>query len=276
MHFFHQRKLRTDFAIVILFWIVGIVLADHRTDGFVVDTFTREDLNDLYFWHGAGEDMPLKYGDNYVKLSPADPDHNYHTQFASYCFDMRPYDNMFLHVVFSGTEKFSISLNEHNEECDPGVKPYPATWDTVEAARYAKNGEIYVPLSHFVVDMSRILSVSFHGFYTHEKVTLRKVEIVPEVPEDFEIPSKLPSGTMVLKCKRPNSFAFGIDDGQPEFAQEVMRILEEENIVVTFFVVGTGLRTKDTNFTQVYTEMLRRGHQVALHSYTHPKYVFSE
>ncbi|KAL1870361.1 hypothetical protein Plec18167_007495 [Paecilomyces lecythidis] len=258
-------------TILFLFVILLEVLADHQTDRLVVDTFTRADFNDLDAWHGTGEEMPVEYGRNSVRLSPTDPDQNYHTQFSSYCFDMRSYDNMYLHVVFSGTDKFSVSLNEHNEHCDPHMRPYPATWDSVEATRYAKDGDIYIPLSHFAIDMLRVLSVSFHGFYTHEPVTLYRVEIVPEVPAYFEVPPKLPSGTMVLKCRRPNSFAFGIDDGQPEFAQEVMQIIEEEDVLVTFFVVGTGLRTKDSNFTEVYREMLRRGHQVALHSYTHPK-----
>ncbi|KAJ9272679.1 CAZyme family CE4 [Paecilomyces variotii] len=271
MEVLRQGARRSRSAMLLFFWILLEVLADHQTDGFVVDTFSRADSNNLNSWHGTGEHMPVQYGDNYVELSPTDPDQNYHTQFSSYCFDMRPYDNMYLHVVFSGTDKFSISFNENNNQCDPRVRPYPATWDTVEAARYARDGHIYVPLSHFAIDMSKALSVSFHGFYTRENVTLYRVEIVPEVPRYFEIPRKLPSGTMVLRCRRPNSFAFGIDDGQPEFAQEVMQIIEEEGILVTFFVVGTGLMTKDTNFTEVYREMLRRGHQIALHSYTHPK-----
>lgn len=100
------------------------------------------------------------------------------------------------------------------------------------------------------------------------------MEIVQGLPGGFPVPKeKIDNGRMVLRCSRPGSFAFGIDDGQPEFAQEVMRIVEEENVNVTFFVVGGGLRDQETNFSSVYREMLKRGHQIALHSDSHPKFV---
>lgn len=140
--------------------------------------------------------------------------------------------------------------------------------------------ELYIPLSHFHVDLRRVVSVSFMGFYTNEPISLYRVEIVPTVPPPstknnyFVIPEKAPSGSLVLRCSLPNSFAFGIDDGQPRYAQEVLRILDEEDVRVTFFVVGAGLSDPTTNFTNFYREMLSKGHQVALHSNTHPKYVF--
>lgn len=134
--------------------------------------------------------------------------------------------------------------------------------------------EIYVPLEHFSIDQSRVVSVSFHGFFTKEPLTLYKVEIVQGLPGGFPRPKKEPNGRMVLRCSRPNSFAFGIDDGQPQFAQDVMRILEEEGILVTFFVVANGLKDPETNFSAVYREMLNKGHQIALHSNSHPKWVF--
>ncbi|KAF7121851.1 hypothetical protein CNMCM5793_009405 [Aspergillus hiratsukae] len=207
---------------------------DHQAP-LVIDTFNDGWRNDLGFWHGAGEGLPIEYGDGYVRFFPTDPDHNYHTQLAAAeCFDFLPYSDQYLHIVFSGTNKFSISLNQNNEDCDPHRKPYPETWDSVEAAR--------------------VLSVSFNGFYTKESLTLYKVEIVPELPMGLRVPNRLAN-----------------DDGQPRFAQKVMDILEKEGILVTFFVVGMGLRDEETNFTQVYREMLRRGHQVALHSNTHRK-----
>ncbi|KAF7181324.1 hypothetical protein CNMCM7691_000542 [Aspergillus felis] len=207
---------------------------DHRPP-LVIDTFNDPLRNNLGFWHGAGEGLPIENGDGYVRFFPTDPDHNYHTQLAAAeCFSFLPYSDQYLHIVFSGTNKFSISLNQNNENCDPYRKPYPETWDSVEAAR--------------------VLSVSFNGFYSTESLTLYKVEIVPELPMGLRVPNRLAN-----------------DDGQPRFAQEVMDILERENILVTFFVVGAGLRDEETNFTQVYREMLRRGHQIALHSNTHRK-----
>lgn len=282
----------------------------------VIDTFQHPLYNDLGFWHGAGENLAVEHGPGFMRLMPTDPDMNFHTQFDTHgCFSLWPYQNQFLHVVFEGSDRFSVSLNEHNAECNPRRSPFPGTTDTVEAARYvmrtvpeenadvagrkgkkhsSKKGghnqddhaqpaapsgkaELYIPLSHFHIDQTKVISVSFHGFYTRESLTLHRVEIVPTVPSPsaennyFRMPGKLPSGRLILRCTRPDSFAFGIDDGQPQFAQEVMRILDRENVQVTFFVVGAGLRDPEANFTEVYREMLRRGHQIALHSNTHPK-----
>ena len=250
-----------------------------KRKNFVIDEFEHNDYNSLGFWHGPGEDLDVEYGrdehgDHYVRLDPSDPDQNFHSQLSGLqCTSLKKYKHWYLHVEFSGSSKFSISLNQNNKECRPGRNPYPATWDTVEARRYAKGNHIYVPLSHFSIDKKRVVSVSFNGFYTDESVTLHKIEIVKHLPRHYSVPVKLPNGKMILKCTRPNSFAFGIDDGQPYYAQEIMEILEEEDVLVTFFVVGRGLREKDTNFTNVYKEMLRRGHQIALHSNTHRKYV---
>lgn len=248
-----------------------------RKDNFVIDDFKYKDRNNLGFWHGPGENIDVHYGKekkkhHYVHLYPTDPDQNYHSQLSSlHCTSLLPFKDRYLHIKFSGTSKFSISLNQNNNECRPGRNPYPATWDTVEAARYAKGNDIYIPLSHFNIDQSRVVSVSFNGFYTKESVKLYKIEIVKHLPSKFSVPVKVPNGNMVLRCTRPNSFAFGIDDGQPWLAREIMEILEDEDVYVTFFVVGAGLRDRETNFTQVYREMHRRGHQIALHSDTHRK-----
>lgn len=51
----------------------------------------------------------------------------------------------------------------------------------------------------------------------------------------------------------------------------MMEIIKKENIKVTFFTTGSALLDTSANFTNVYKEMLSLGHQVALHSHTHPK-----
>lgn len=269
-----------------------------------IDTFRNPDSNDLGFWHGVGGDLPVEYGANYVRLFPSDPDHVYHTVLSSEgnCCSLRLYkeNKSFLHVVFSGTDRFSVTLNQHNQDCDSGRNPYPETWDSVEARRYIhadndysiacegydrgeRKRRIYIPLDHFNIDHELAASISFHGFYGsvdtvagHHQMqtfTLYEVSIVntKDVPVDFNTPSKLATGKMILRCSRPNSFAFGIDDGDPRLAQEVMNILKEEDVLVTFFVVGAGLQDPETNFSKVYTEMKDRGHQIALHSWSHPK-----
>ncbi|KAJ5118952.1 Glycoside hydrolase/deacetylase beta/alpha-barrel [Penicillium atrosanguineum] len=291
----------------------------------IIDTFQNPTHNDLGFWHGAGEDLAMQYQPGSMQLFPTDPDQNYHTQFETNgCFSMIPWRNQFLHVEFVGTDQFTVSLNEHNEDCYPHRAPFPGVPDSIEASRYMMkmghgstghdgdghehdepireehgkkqiskdNGggdeddqtpaappkkELFIPLSHFLINQNRVVSVSFSGFYTNRSITLHRVEIVSSVPPPrkennyFKIPEKLPTGELILRCTRPKSFAFGIDDGSPRFAQEVMRILDEENVRVTFFAVGAGLRDTTTNLTRFYREMLKKGHQVALHSNTHPK-----
>ncbi|KAA8645801.1 polysaccharide deacetylase family protein [Aspergillus tanneri] len=247
----------------------------HSTDPLIIDTFENNETNNLGNWHGTVESLPITQGPGFVRLHPTDPDQAYHTQFThAKCFNILPYKYRYLHVTFSGSPHFGISLTQNNYACDPTSLPYPETWDTIEAIRYtAGPNDIYVPLSHFAIDLTRVVSVSFGGFYTGETTTLTKVEVVSRVPEmlDFKVPSKLPSGTVSLRCTRPGSFAFGIDDGAPWLAQHVMDILERENILATFFVVGTGIRDPETNFSAVYKEMHRRGHQIALHSDSHRK-----
>ncbi|KAI5288078.1 hypothetical protein KEM52_001315, partial [Ascosphaera acerosa] len=131
-------------------------------------------------------------------------------------------------------------------------------------------GPIYVPLSHFNIDLTRASSVALHGFYTHDKLHLARVEIVAQPPASFAVPDKTPTAQVVLRCSRPNAFAFGIDDGEPGLARSVMDILDEEGVKVTFFTVGKGLDDPKEPFGEVYREAVKKGHQVALHSYTHP------
>jgi len=184
---------------------------------------------------------------------------------------MTMYDGSYLHIAYTGSNAFTVALQQHNSACDETIAPYPETWDSLEAARYATANDIYIPMNHFNINKSRAIGIALKGFYKTDPVTLTKIEIVKSVPASFKVPTKLPSGNLVFACKRPNSFAFAIDDGSPEYAQEVLQIIKEENIKVTFFTVGAPLLDPSTNLSNVYNEMLSAGHQIALHSYTHPK-----
>lgn len=248
---------------------VPTALADPIYDPWIIDTFNDASVNDIGAWHGGEEGMPTEYGSGSVTLMPGAVDMGYHTQVGPYCGDLSPYQHMFIHISFSGTDKFTVSLTQHNDECTLS-KWAPVTSDAVEASRYSSGQDIYIPISHFNVDLTRVSSIQINGFYTLEWVKLYKVEITSAAPYDWEEPRKLPSGTVYTQCTRPNSFAFGIDDGSPQFTREVMDILEDEGVLVTFFAVGNGLVDPTADFTGVYREMLNRGHQVALHSYSHP------
>lgn len=238
----------------------------------VIDEFASSGANALGFWHGGDEGMSLTWGRRQLTIKSSDADYAFYTQVSGdSCQDMTKYDGSYLHISYSGSNKFSVSMIQHNSQCNTEVAPYPETWDSLEAARYSSGSEIYIPMSHFNIKRSRSVGFALRGFYSTDSVVLKKIEIVPTIPGSTKIPSKLPSGNFVFSCKRPNSFAFAIDDGDPKFSQEVLRVIKEEDIKVTFFTVGAPLEDASTNLTNVYNEMLADGHQIALHSFTHPK-----
>ncbi|KAH7012453.1 glycosyl hydrolase [Microdochium trichocladiopsis] len=237
----------------------------------VIDRFGNQAANALNMWHGGDDGLSLTWGSQSLTLKASDSDYSFYTQLSATCRDMTQYDNSYLHVVYSGSNKFTIAMQQHNSQCNTAIAPYPETWDSLEAARYSSATDIYIPIKHFNINRSRAVGFAFKGFYTTDSTQLKLVEIVNKIPANVKIPVKLPSGNLVFSCKRPNSFAFAIDDGIPALSQEVMKIIKEENIKVTFFTVGAPLDDAGTNLTNVYREMASQGHQIALHSYTHPK-----
>lgn len=252
---------------------------DNVTTVLVIDDFRLPERNSLGYYHGMEGSLPHSFDDNQLILHPNDSDAKYSTQLSSDgCFDLDEfYPGMYLHIVFTGSSAFTISLDQNNIDCDSSVNPYPETWDSVQASRYVHvNGtgnDLYVPLSHFNIDRNQAISVSLHGFYKKNIVHFDTMEIVSAIPRNFTVPEKIPTAQVVLKCKRPNSFAFGIDDGAPELIDAVVNILEEEDIKVTFFAVGSGLDNDRLPFKETYRKLVGKGHQLALHSFTHPPYV---
>jgi peptidoglycan/xylan/chitin deacetylase (PgdA/CDA1 family) len=236
----------------------------------VIDKFASADSNALGFWHGGDDGMSLTYSGG-LTIKSTDADFSFYSQVSASCSDFSKYKGSYLHVAYSGSTAFTIALQQHNSACNDQIAPYPATWDSIEASRYAKNGHIYVPINHFNIDLTKAIGFAFKGFYTQDTVKLSVIEIVPSVPAGTVIPNDEETGDLVFACKRPNSFAFAIDDGQPDLAQEVLKIIREEDIKVTFFTVGAPLIDESTNLTNVYREMSAAGHQLALHSFTHPK-----
>ncbi|CAJ2512301.1 Uu.00g053160.m01.CDS01 [Anthostomella pinea] len=236
----------------------------------VIDKFANAETNALGEWHGADEGITLTFKGNTMTLQTNDSDLTWNTQVADICKDMTAFDGSYLHIAYNGSNKFTVAMQQHNEQCNNDIMPYPETWDSLEAARYGTATDIYIPMTHFNINRTRAIGFALKGFYTTEPTVFSKIEIVNQIPAAVKIPEKLPSGTFVLACKRPNSFAFAIDDGDPALAQQVMKTIEDENITVTFFTVGAPLLDPTTNLSAIYNEMAAKGHQIALHSYTHP------
>ena len=125
-------------------------------------------------------------------------------------------------------------------------------------------------MSHFNIDLSRVNGIAIDGFWAAETTNLYRLELVNKLPAGILIPPKLPSGSLHFSCKRDNMIAFGIDDGAPPLAQRTMQIIREEKIPVTFFVQGSALVNKQDNFSAIYLAAARDGHQIGLHSFSHP------
>ncbi|KAK4674831.1 hypothetical protein QC763_124070 [Podospora pseudopauciseta] len=246
-------------------------VATPSAKGYVIDTFSNENTNSLGEWHGPDEGMAVTFGNNAITIRTNDSDQSWNTQLANKCADLRNLTGGYLHIAYSGSNKFSIALQQHNSKCNETMAPYPETWDSVEASRYATTSDIYVPITHFSINLQRVIGFNLRGFYTSEPTTITKIEIVTSIPPNFKIPPKLASGRLVFACTRPNSFAFAIDDGNPEYIPQVMKILKEANIPLTFFTVGLPLLDQSNGLAAAYKDMASRGHQIALHSYTHPK-----
>lgn len=241
-----------------------------KATNLVIDQFKKADSNSLGEWHGADDGITTSFKTNSMKLSTNDSDLQWTTTFADTCRDMSQFLDSYLHIAYSGSNKFSVAVQQHNKACNNTAQPYPETWDSVEAARYGSKSDIYIPLRHFNVNLTRAIGITLKGFYTLDPTEFSIIEIVNKVPTNWKVPEKLPSGNFVFACKRPNSFAFAIDDGEPKYAQQVMQIIKEENITVTFFTLGAALQDPTTNLSAVYNEMAGLGHQIAMHSYTHP------
>ncbi|KAK1752050.1 hypothetical protein QBC47DRAFT_389514, partial [Echria macrotheca] len=238
---------------------------------FVIDAFKNQDSNALGEWHGGDPALSVTFGNNVATFRTNDSDLSWNTQLTNKCADMRSYAGAYLHIAYSGSNKFSVAMQQHNAQCNDKIQPFPETWDSLEAARYASASDIYIPINHFNINLTRSVGFNLRGFYTTEPTTISKIEIVDKVPSGWIMPSKLPSGRLVFSCTRPNSFAFAIDDGEPKFAAKVMDIINQAGIPITFFTVGLPLLDKSNNLSAHYKEMAARGHQIALHSYTHPK-----
>ncbi|KAH8762198.1 carbohydrate esterase family 4 protein [Hyaloscypha sp. PMI_1271] len=240
---------------------------------FVIDAFANVNTNSLGFYHGGDDTTTYKISGAKLTINmKGNSDLSWYSQVSDGCTDFTPNDNSYLHIAYTGSNAFTIALQQHNPTCNPNINPFPFTWDSVEASRYSNTAktDVYVPISHFNINRALAVGFALKGFYTTTSTVFSKIEIVKTVPTGFLVPSKLTTAPLLFACTRPNSFAFAIDDGDPQYAQRVVSAIAAAGIHVTFFTVGAALLDANTNLTAVYKGMLAAGHQVAYHSFTHP------
>ena len=251
----------------------GTVAKTTGPSAIVIDTFGNSEKNNLGNYHGGDDDALFKRTSGKLTINTnGNADVSWYSQVSGTCADYSVHDNSYVHIAYTGSNAFSVALQQHNPTCNSNIAPTPYTWDSVEASRYSNSAktDIYIPVSHFAIDRKKAIGFALKGFYTSTTTTITKIELVRSVPSTFIVPSKLSSAPLVFACTRPNSFAFAIDDGTPNFAQTVSATIRAAGIKVTFFTVGAPLLDMSNNLTNVYKQMLSEGHQIAYHSYTHP------
>lgn len=78
------------------------------------------------------------------------------------------------------------------------------------------------------------------------------------------LPTEIKISSEVITSKK---IAFSFDDGPyPELSEKLLKILEEENIKATFFIVGE----MGERYPYLLQLLSSQGHEVAGHTYTHP------
>ncbi len=83
-----------------------------------------------------------------------------------------------------------------------------------------------------------------------------------------EVYSAMPSPYIVRRTGyKPGKLALTFDDGPDgRWTPQVLKILKEENVPATFFVIGE----KALGHPALLRQMVREGHDIGNHSYTHP------
>jgi len=121
--------------------------------GLVIDKFANANTNAMGNWHGGDEGMSLQYAGGKLTIKSPDADYSYYTQVSGGCADFTKYKGSYLHIAYTGTTAFTVAFQQHNSQCNTEIAPFPETWDSAEAGRYAKNGHIYIPISHFNINL---------------------------------------------------------------------------------------------------------------------------
>ncbi|KAK9718031.1 hypothetical protein K7432_005785 [Basidiobolus ranarum] len=73
---------------------------------------------------------------------------------------------------------------------------------------------------------------------------------------------------IVLTCEKPGVFALTFDDGPSLYTPALLKTLKEKQVTVTFFVLGVNVI--DLTISGFLKQAYDDGHQIALHTHTHP------
>jgi peptidoglycan/xylan/chitin deacetylase (PgdA/CDA1 family) len=125
-------------------------------------------------------------------------------------------------------------------------------------------------LKHLQIQLARIRSIAFSWFRNFNTVQINRIALVDGVPSNYRGIQNVPRSPLISECIVPNSVAFGIDNGNPKLAQRVLELLDQSKIKATLFPLGITFYDKTNNLTEFYLDAITRGHEVGLHSWSHP------
>ncbi|KAG0243227.1 hypothetical protein B0O80DRAFT_385066 [Mortierella sp. GBAus27b] len=80
-----------------------------------------------------------------------------------------------------------------------------------------------------------------------------------------------PDPRRIEKCTKPGLVAWTFDDGPDQYNTELLNILDESQVKVTFYMLGSMIAKNAANQASL-KEILKRGHQLASHSYSHTNF----
>ncbi|KAG0324358.1 hypothetical protein BGZ99_001924 [Dissophora globulifera] len=80
------------------------------------------------------------------------------------------------------------------------------------------------------------------------------------------------AGQVYTTCTTPNTFSISFDDGPSAYTHELLDLLDKEGLKVTFFVNGNNEGCiYDPAVQSVLKRAFQSGHQIASHTWSHPK-----
>ncbi len=128
----------------------------------------------------------------------------------------------YLHIkdiqIANAEQTFTIALSQINAACDELIAPFPETWGGVDVRDYMQsvtvNGvtttDVYVPVSHFQINLARVTSLSFKAFLDTSTVTIGLIEFVLSVPSGYAVPAMKVMSPWYKHCTVPNTIAIGV------------------------------------------------------------------
>ncbi|RDW84015.1 chitin deacetylase [Aspergillus mulundensis] len=86
------------------------------------------------------------------------------------------------------------------------------------------------------------------------------------LPPSESVSKRTPVGQVISYCTTPGTIALTFDDGPSQYTGQLLDLLAQYGARATFFVLGDASRSNP----DLLQRMLREGHQVGSHTYTHP------